>query len=134
MSYSTIWSKDFKDEFFRNGIREWLRKQRITHDPATSAPSTLPLPSVRRRGNLGQALARDLKKRKAILGVFDEGCMGMYNAIIEDHLLNRSGIYKERLSQSALVAAMREIPDSRSPGGPRLDGQEGRHIRYRPKS
>ena len=57
-------------------------------------------------------MARDLKKRKAILGVFDEGCMGMYNAIIEDHLLNRSGIYKERLSQSALVAAMRDIPDA----------------------
>jgi hypothetical protein len=37
--------------------------------------------------------------------------MGMYNAIIEDDLLNACGIYKERLSQSALVAAMRTVTD-----------------------
>ena len=55
---------------------------------------------------MGASLARNLKAHKAILGVFDEGCMGMYNAIIEDYLLNPTGVYKERLSQSALVAAM----------------------------
>jgi hypothetical protein len=43
------------------------------------------------------------------MGVFDEGCMGMSNAIIEDDLLNPLSVYKERLSQSALVAAMREV-------------------------
>ena len=48
----------------------------------------------------------------AILGVFDEGCMGMYNAIIDDELLNPTGIYKERLSQSALVAEMRLVTDA----------------------
>jgi hypothetical protein len=47
----------------------------------------------------------------AILGVFDEGCMGMYNAIIDDELLNPCGIYKERFSQSALVAEMRLVDD-----------------------
>jgi hypothetical protein len=61
---------------------------------------------------LGKALAHDLKIRKAILGVFDEGCMGMYNAIIEDYLLNPTGVYKERLSQSALVAAMAAVNDA----------------------
>jgi L-fucose isomerase-like protein len=35
--------------------------------------------------------------------------MGMYNAIIEDEFLNPLGVYKERLSQAALVAAMREV-------------------------
>jgi hypothetical protein len=35
----------------------------------------------------------------------------MYNAIIEDELLNACGIYKERLSQSALVAEMRTVTD-----------------------
>ena len=35
--------------------------------------------------------------------------MGMYNAIVEDFLLNPLGVYKERLSQAALVAAMREV-------------------------
>ena len=32
--------------------------------------------------NLGSSLARQLKRDKAIMGVFDEGCMGMFNAII----------------------------------------------------
>ena len=44
------------------------------------------------------------------MGVFDEGCMGMFNAIVPDHLLNPTGVFKERLSQSALYAAMREVP------------------------
>ena len=37
---------------------------------------------------LGAALAAQLLADKAIIGVFDEGCMGMYNAIIDDELLN----------------------------------------------
>lgn len=37
--------------------------------------------------------------------------MGMYNAIVDDELLNPAGIYKERLSQSALVAKMRTVEE-----------------------
>jgi hypothetical protein len=37
--------------------------------------------------------------------------MGMYNAIIDDELLNPIGIYKERLSQSALWAEMQTVSD-----------------------
>ena len=36
------------------------------------------------------------------MGVFDEGCMGMYNAIIPDELLNPPGVYKERFAVRAL--------------------------------
>lgn len=36
----------------------------------------------------------------------------MFNAIIPDHLLNPTGIFKERLSQSALYAAMRQVPEA----------------------
>ena len=52
---------------------------------------------------LGEALAAQLQREKAIMGVFDEGCMGMFNAIIPDDLLNPTGVFKERLSQSAPV-------------------------------
>jgi len=110
VKFSTIWSKDFNDEFFLRGIRQWLKDGTITHDESHVHEfdfAALPKPEV----ELGRSLARALKARKAILGVFDEGCMGMYNAIIEDYLLNPLGIYKERLSQSALVAAMRAVPD-----------------------
>src|SRR4029078_4974029 len=60
----------------------------------------------------GVALGEQLKNDQAILGVFDEGCMGMYNAIIPDELMHRMGRAKERLSQSMLYAARREVPDS----------------------
>ena len=44
------------------------------------------------------------------MGVFDEG-QGMHNAIIPDELLNPTGLFKERLSQSALFAAMTDVND-----------------------
>ena len=80
---------------------------------------------VGRMRELGRTLAADLKHRKAIMGVFDEGCMGMYNAIIDDELLNPAGIYKERLSQSALVAKMRTVTEAEARGSLRMAGCEG---------
>lgn len=109
--YSTIWSEGFDDEFFLNGIRQWLREGRITHDTShvrDLKPGSLPSEEQR----LGEALAGQLRREKAVMGVFDEGCMGMYNGIIEDELLNPLGVYKERLSQSALVAAMGTVTDA----------------------
>jgi L-fucose isomerase-like protein len=106
--FSTLWSKDFKDPFFRNGLREWIKNKVVIHDAShvhEFGPGSVGVAERR----LGSALARELKSQKAILGVFDEGCMGMMNAIIEDSLLNPAGIYKERLSQSALYAAMGDV-------------------------
>jgi hypothetical protein len=110
VEYSTIWSLNFDDEFFLKSIREWLKDGKITHDYSHVRPldvSKLPEDEVK----LGKALADQLRAEKAIMGIFDEGCMGMYNGIIEDELLNPLGIYKERLSQSALVAKMRTVSD-----------------------
>ncbi len=109
--YSTIWSQDFTDEFFLKGIRQWIKEGRITHDASHVRdldPGRLPAPEA----GLGRALATQLRREKAIMGIFDEGCMGMYNAIIDDEMLNPLGVYKERLSQSALVAAMRLVSDA----------------------
>jgi hypothetical protein len=111
VTFSTLWSKDFKDEFFRRGLRQWLKEQKIDHDASHVRALDLSAVAPAER-ELGEALAHDLKIRKAILGVFDEGCMGMYNAIIEDYLLNPTGVYKERLSQSALVAAMAAVTEA----------------------
>ncbi|MEO6826527.1 MAG: fucose isomerase [Microbacteriaceae bacterium] len=108
--YSALWSIDFTDRWAVEGLRTWLETGTLVHD--TSHVRDLPAldpgsPEV----ELGVALARQLKNDKAIIGVFDEGCMGMYNAIIDDELLNPLGIYKERLSQSALVAEMAKVTD-----------------------
>ena len=59
----------------------------------------------------GRKFAIALKKEKAIMGVFDEGCMGMYNAIVPDELLHPTGLFKERLSQSSLYAKMLKVGD-----------------------
>ncbi|HEV2136264.1 MAG TPA: fucose isomerase [Terracidiphilus sp.] len=109
--FSSIWSRDFTDEYFLRGLDEWLSKGTITHDLShvhDLDKSKLPAGSA----ELGAQLARELRHRKAIMGIFDEGCMGMYNAIIDDELLNPAGIFKERLSQSALVAKMRTVSDA----------------------
>jgi L-fucose isomerase-like protein len=108
--YSTLWSIDFRDDFFRAGLKEWLRDGRVVHD--TSHVRDLALFRLPEKpAALGRRLAAELERHKAILGVFDEGCMGMFNAIIPDHLLNPAGVFKERLSQSALWAAMRRVEE-----------------------
>ena len=109
--FSSIWSKEFTDEYFLRALDEWLSKGTITHDLSHVRAldrSRLPAESAQ----LGAALAGELRRRKAIMGIFDEGCMGMYNAIIDDELLNPAGVFKERLSQSALVARMRTVTDA----------------------
>jgi hypothetical protein len=115
VTFSTLWSKDFTDDFFRRGLQQWLKEHVIQHDSSHVHELDISaLPQAERA--LGTSLASDLKTRKAILGVFDEGCMGMYNAIIEDYLLNPTGVYKERLSQSALVASMAAVTDGEAQG------------------
>jgi hypothetical protein len=108
--YSTIWSVDFRDEWFIQGIREWTETGHISHD--SSHVREMPVLPDSPERDLGIALGEQLLADKAIIGVFDEGCMGMYNAIFDDELLNPTGIYKERLSQSALYAEMLTIQDS----------------------
>lgn len=111
IAYSTIWSEDFLDDYFKNAIRQWIRDGKIDHEtPHVRDVAPADLPADERQ--LGEALAAQLAQDKAILGVFDEGCMGMYNAIIDDELINKAGVYKERLSQSALVAGMRLVSDA----------------------
>ncbi len=110
VKFSTIWSIDFTDNFFLNGIHQWIDEGRITHDTSHVLDyDQRRLPSV--ESELGISLAKELMQSKAIMGIFDEGCMGMYNAIIDDEQLNKLGVYKERLSQSGLFVAMREVTD-----------------------
>lgn len=103
-AYSTTWSVDFSDPWFVGCLEEWLTTGAIVHDD--SHVRDLPdLPS-NPETELGAAVALQLRNEKAIIGVFDEGCMGMYNAILDDERINPLGIFKERLSQSALYAEM----------------------------
>ncbi len=101
--YSTLWSEDFTDAFFLTKLRQWLKSGRITHDTShVRSLADVKVPASARK--LGKQLASQLVREKAIMGIFDEGCMGMFNAIIPDHALHACGVFKERLSQSALYA------------------------------
>lgn len=125
--YSTLWSVDFSDAWFRDGLKQWTQTGVVSHDH--SHVRALPaLPESPERA-LGQALGDQLLDEKALLGVFDEGCMGMYNAIIDDEILNTTGIYKERLSQSALYAEMLTVSDDEADAA--LDWLLGRGMLFR---
>jgi len=110
VEYSTIWSEDFTDPFFRDSLAAWLKKGHVRHrTPQVTKWKNVKVPGKERK--LGAALAWQLQAEKAIMGIFDEGCMGMYNAIIPDELLHPTGVYKERLSQSALYYETTQVSD-----------------------
>ena len=93
--YSTLWSENFDDDYFLDKLEDWLNEGRVKHSDIhvrkandVTAPHKAML--------LAADVVQSLKQNKAILGVFDEGCMGMYNAIIPDELMAQAGVFKER--------------------------------------
>ena len=108
--YETLWSEDFRDQYFRERFERWLSGGRIVHSSTHVRGFHSETISYASK-EVGHTVAADLRSEKAILGIFDEGCMGMYNAIIPDELLHPMGIFKERLSQSALYAAMTRVSE-----------------------
>ncbi len=110
VKHAFLWGEDFADPRFRGLLREWIGSGSIAHDVSHARPlEPGSLPDEERA--LGDALAAELLRRPAIMGVFDEGCMGMWNAIVPDELLHRAGVFKERLSQSALYHGMSQVSD-----------------------
>jgi hypothetical protein len=108
--YSTLWSEDFSAADFRENLKTWLEKGRVKHKTGHVLRLAKAKVGSKER-KLGEALATQLQREKAIMGVFDEGCMGMFNAIIPDGLLSPTGVYKERLSQSALYYETTQVSD-----------------------
>jgi hypothetical protein len=110
VDYSTLWAEDFSDPTFMKNLQKWLTTGSVKHKLSHVKPlKKVGIPAKERK--LGAALANQLRSEKAIIGVFDEGCMGMFNAIIPDSLLNPTGVFKERLSQSALYYAATQVSD-----------------------
>ena len=108
--YSSLWSEDFAQADFRKKLKQWLTRGKITHDLSHVQPiESIKIAADARK--LGESLAAQMQQEKAIMGVFDEGCMGMFNAIIPDHLLHPTGVFKERLSQSALYYESTTVSD-----------------------
>ncbi len=113
--YSTLWSEDFTDKPFVRNLGQWLKKGTVKHK-TDHVSRWKDFKADGKERKLGAALAEQLRREKAIMGVFDEGCMGMFNAIIPDHLLHPTGVFKERLSQSALYHETTQVPDDLARG------------------
>jgi len=72
VKYSTLWSEDFTDPFFRKKLAQWLKSGKIRHDTSHARPiGEVQIPAA--SATLGGQLAACLLKEKAIMGVFDEG-------------------------------------------------------------
>ena len=112
VSYDTLWSEDFTDDYFGRQLSRWLSGKKVMEEKSYAVPleqvDESRFSSARAEG---EQIARKINDRISIMGVFDEGCMGMYNAIIPDHLLNQVGMFKERLSQSALYYETLQVTD-----------------------
>jgi hypothetical protein len=70
VKYSTLWSTDFQDAFFLDGLRRWLEGRLLRHDDSHVQRFTdfkVPRPAE----ETGRELARQLRTNKAIMGVFD---------------------------------------------------------------
>lgn len=111
VKYSTLWSEDFTDDTFVRGLSRWLKTGVVKHRTTHVQPLTQTRVPPKARA-VARKIATELRDRKAIMGVFDEGCMGMFNAIIPDDLLFSTGVYKERLSQSSLYYGATQVPDT----------------------
>lgn len=108
VAYSTLWGESFADESFHAKLGQWLESGTIEHD-TSHVRAFHPDACDAKARQVGVEIAEALMRDKAIMGVFDEGCMGMFNAIIPDSLLNPLGIFKERLSQSALYYETQQV-------------------------
>ena len=110
VKYSTLWSDNFDDAYFLKKLAAWLKTGACTHRTPHVRPFTQARVPAKAKA-VAKTIATDLRVKKSIMGIFDEGCMGMYNAIIPDDLLYQVGVCKERLSQSALYYAATQVPD-----------------------
>ena len=110
--YDTLWSEDFTDDYFGRQLSRWLSGKKVMEEKSYAVPlEQVDESRFSRAREEGEQIARKISDRISIMGVFDEGCMGMYNAIIPDHLLNQVGMFKERLSQSALYYETLQVTD-----------------------
>jgi hypothetical protein len=110
VKHSMLWSEDFTDAPFLSRLRQWLKNGKCSHDTA-HVQKLEDVPAPKKPLQVGEQLARQLQRDKAIMGVIDEGCMGHYGCIVPDHLLHHCGIFKERLSQAQFYQETQSTSD-----------------------
>lgn len=108
--FSTLWSNNFEDEWFLDHLKKWFETGKIKHKTGHVTPLSKLNVSDQDR-TLASKLAEEFQTNPSIMGVFDEGCQGMYDALIPDELLFPLGVFKERISLSAFYYATLKVLD-----------------------
>jgi len=112
-SYSRLWSENFDDELFVDGLKTWLRYGSLQHSLSYlhPVPATHPVMATE-AGKLGRNVGEYVLRHKEIIGLFDTFCMGMINGVFPQQAMVNIGMPIESLSQSALLVEMAKVPDS----------------------
>ena len=116
-AYSTIWSVDFTDQWFLDGIASWIETGTITHDDSHVRAAARRCPT-RPRSTLGRALAAAAAARE---GDHRRVRRGLHGHVQRDH--RRRAAQPARHLQGAAVA---ERAVRRDAHGDRRRGRGGR--------
>jgi hypothetical protein len=111
VKHSRIWSETFVDDSrFMQQLDTWLKTGAVKHHMGhlTKAADLRLGPKAM---HMGEELAKDILRRKRIMGQLDPGCMGMLNALINPAKLGAIGMPLELLNQSDLLAEMSLVSD-----------------------
>ena len=72
VKYSTLWSEAFDDDYFLKNLALWLKTGRVKHDTSHVKPLARAAVPPKAKA-IAKKIADDLRRRKSIMGVFDEG-------------------------------------------------------------
>lgn len=110
-AYARLWSSNFDDDFFYQGLGEWLKTGQIKHDLSYLQPVDQTHPAAQTPAwAMGQQVGEYILQHKEIIGLFDSFCMGMINGVFPQKALVDIGMPLESLSQSALLVEMDKVP------------------------
>lgn len=110
---SRLWSENFDDDFFLDGLGEWLATGRIAHDLGHLTEVTADHPVMETEaGRIGARVGAWSLRNKEIIGLFDTLCMGMINGTFPQQAMCAIGMPVESLSQADLLVEMAEIPEA----------------------
>lgn len=111
--YSRLWSENFDDPFFLDGLASWLTSGTIVHKTDYLRAIDKSHAVMRSKaGRIGVDVGRYILEHKEIIGLFDSFCMGMINGVFPQKALTSVGMPLEALSQSDLLTEMAKVPQS----------------------
>lgn len=110
-THSRLWSANFDDAFFYDGLESWLKTGKIEHDTSYLHPVGFTHPASNTPAwEIGRKVGEYVLQHKEIIGLFDSFCMGMINGVFPQKALVDIGMPMESLSQSALLVEMAKVP------------------------